>query len=75
MEDGIKAYVFPLAIGLRKGKKLAPGPVYLGLLFARLNECGNNILRSVGRYDVVTHTNTCFIQVLLSERFGGIALN
>lgn len=47
LEDDIKAYVFPLAIRLTKGKNLPLGPLYLGSLYARLDECAENITRSV----------------------------
>lgn len=45
-------------------------PVYLGSLYERLDECVNNIVCSVGRYDVVTHADTIFLQMFLWERFG-----
>lgn len=43
------------------------------VIYARLDECVNNILRSIGRYDIVTHTDTCFLQIFLWERYGAIA--
>lgn len=47
-----------MAIYLTKGEKLALDPIYLGSLFTRLDECVHNILC---RYDVVTHSDTCFL--------------
>lgn len=38
-EDGLHSYVFPLAVLLAKGKRLALVPLYLGSLYARLKEC------------------------------------
>lgn len=49
----------------RKRQKGRPRTLYLGSLCARLDECANNILRSEGRYDVVTHAGTCFLQIFL----------
>lgn len=37
LEDSINTYVFPLAIHLAKGKKLQLVPLYLGLLYTRLD--------------------------------------
>lgn len=44
----------------------------LGSLYARLHKCVDNVLRYVGKYDVVTHADTCFTNFLW-ERFGAIA--
>lgn len=44
-EDGVKTYVFPLAIFLVKEKKLSLGPLYLGSLI-RSWMSANNILCS-----------------------------
>lgn len=41
---------------LEKGEKSALPSLYHGL--TRLNECVENIVRSVGRYDVVNHTDS-----------------
>lgn len=38
-EDGINHYIFPLAIRLARGEKLALAPVFLGSLSYRLDEC------------------------------------
>lgn len=73
-EDGINAYVFPLAVRLARGKKLSLGPLYLGLLYARVDECVRNITSSMGGYDVFTHVDSAFIQIFLWKRFGRIVL-
>lgn len=52
-EDGLNGFVFPLPILL--AKRLVLAPLYLGSLYYRLDECVNNVVRSVWRYDVVTH--------------------
>lgn len=54
---------------LSKVETLALAPLYLRLLFFRLDECTNNIVKPVGRYHVVTHADTALLQVLLWERF------
>lgn len=46
--------------------------VYLGLLYARLDTCVNIVL-SVGRYVVVTHANTSFLQIFHWDSFGALA--
>lgn len=43
LEDGLNNYAFPFAILLAKGKKLALAPIYLGSLYARLDECLSNV--------------------------------
>lgn len=52
-----------LAICLAKGKKLPLGPLYLGLLYTRFDECAGNIIRPIGRYDVLTS----FLQIHVWE--------
>lgn len=47
-EDGINSYVFLLDTRLAKGKKLPLGPLYLGLLYVRLDDCTENITHSIG---------------------------
>lgn len=47
------------AILLEKGQKVVFTPLYLGSLFAQLDEC-LNVIRSMGRYDVVTHVDSAF---------------
>lgn len=71
-EVGINSYVFPMAICLGKGEKLALGPIYLGSLYVRLDECLRNILHFFGRYSVVTSANTCFIQFFLLRGSEGL---
>lgn len=65
-EDGLNPYVFPLAIKLAKGERLALAPVYIGSLF-RLDECVGNIVKSVGRFHLVTHVDPAFLQLFLWE--------
>lgn len=60
-EDSINTYVFPLAIRLTKGKKLAIGPLYHWSLYAQMDECANNIFCFKGLYNVATHVDTCFL--------------
>lgn len=50
-EDGLTSFVFPSVIPLAKGRRLALALLYLGSLFHRLNQCANNIVRYIGRYD------------------------
>lgn len=47
--------------------------IYLGSLYARLDECVNNKVHYVGRFDVVTHADTSFPQMFLWEHFGSLA--
>lgn len=41
--------------------RLALALLYLASLYERLDECVNNIVRLVGRYDVGTYLDTCFL--------------
>lgn len=43
------------------GEKLPLAPLYLGSLYAPLNECVGNSNCSVDKYDVVTHVDTNFL--------------
>lgn len=61
-EDGLNPYVFPLAIRLGRGEKLALAPIFLGSLVRRLDESVENLLKSMGRYIVVSYINTSFLQ-------------
>lgn len=70
-EDGLNNYVFPLAILLAKGERLALTPTYLGSLYAR--QCIANIAGSLGRYDVVAHANSSFLHTFLWIHFGAFA--
>lgn len=58
---------------LAQGKKLALEPWFLGSLFARLDECCQNVVRSMGRYDAVSYIEANFLQLFLWERFEGLA--
>lgn len=60
-KDGMNPYVFPLAVRLAKGEKLALAPVFLGSLFFNLDECGQNLVKSIGWYTVVSYANTSFL--------------
>lgn len=68
-EDGINSFVFPLAIRLAKGEKIALGPIFLGSLFYRLDECVRSLVRSRGRYTVTSYGQTAFLQLFLWKRF------
>lgn len=72
-KDDIIAYVLPLAIRLAKGKKLPLGTLYLESLYTRLDECVDNILCSVGLYDVVTYADTSSLHIFLWKGFNSIA--
>lgn len=58
LKDGLNSFVIPLAMLLAKGEKLALGSLYLGSLCPRLDECVENVIRYVGRYDVVTYIDS-----------------
>lgn len=68
-EDGINAYVFPLAIRLARGEKVALALIFLGSLFYRLDECVHSLVRSMWRYTVASYAQTAFLQMFLWERF------
>lgn len=61
-----------MAILLMRGARLAL-PHYLGSQYGSLDGCVANTARLVGRYDVVTHGDTSFLQIFLCERLGAIA--
>lgn len=48
---------------------LALTRIYQGWLYARLDECITNIVQSIGRYDVLIHAYTSFLQMFLWEHF------
>lgn len=48
-------------------------PLHLKSLYARYEECVGNVVRSVGRYDVDAHVESCFLPMLLWERFSILA--
>lgn len=70
-EDGISPYVFPLAVRLAKGGKIALAPFFLALYF-HLVECIQNLVKSMGRYTVLSYSNTSFLQLFLWGRFKGL---
>lgn len=47
---------------IRQGARLSLVPIYLGSLLYRVNECVDNIVRSVGCFHVVTHADTTYLQ-------------
>lgn len=51
-----------------KGERLALMAIYLGSLFTRFDECVANTVYSMGRYDMVTHASTSFLQMFLWEQ-------
>lgn len=64
LSDPIDVLIFfSMAILLAQGERLALGPIRVAI--CELDECVNNILRSVGRYDVVPHADTYFLQIFL----------
>lgn len=71
-EDGI-TFLFSQWLSSSQKERLALAPLYPRLLYARLDECVTSITRSFGRYDVVTHANTGFLQIFLWERSRAIA--
>lgn len=61
MEDGLNQYIFPFATNIAKGAKFTLAHLYLGTLYASLDEYVQNIRRIVGSYDVVMHVGSrCF---------------
>lgn len=57
--------VFPLAILLVKGKRLAVEPPHLASLYNRLDEFVHNIFYFVGRYDVITSIDMNIFEMLI----------
>lgn len=45
----------------REGEKFTLPPLYLGSLYAQLDEGVPNVVRSVGRYYAVTHVDLYFL--------------
>lgn len=72
-KDGINSYVFPLVVLLTKGNRLVLAPLYLGSLYAWLDECSKGVFKSMGRYDVVTYVDASFLQLFLWKRFGALS--
>lgn len=48
-------------------------PIYLGSLYARLDECIANVAWISGFYSVVYHVDSDFLQMFLWERSGDLA--
>lgn len=46
LADRLNNYVFLVVVVLVEGETLALEPIYLGFLFAQLEECVNNIVAS-----------------------------
>lgn len=72
-DDGLNPFMFRMAVLLAQKKPVALGPWFLGSLYKSLDECGRNITRSVGRFDVVCYVEANFLQLYLWERFASIA--
>lgn len=68
-DDQINPYISPLVVMLAKGEKLALIPIFLGSLFFRLDECAQNLVKSMGPYTFISYANTSFLQLFLWERF------
>lgn len=73
LDDWLNPFVFPVAVLLAQKKPVALGPLFLGSLFKRLDECGRHITRSVGRYDVICYVDVNFLQLFVWERFAKLA--
>lgn len=63
----------PLLFASQRGRRSPWDPYTSGSLYKQLDEWANIILLSVGRYDVVKHSNTCFLQIFLWDRINGTA--
>lgn len=72
-EDGVLPVVFPIAVLLAQGKRLALTPWYLGALYARFDECSKNVTRLVDQYNALCYVNANFFQLFLWERFRAIS--
>lgn len=64
-EDGLNIYVFHVMILVVKGEKLALALMYLGSSTHWLYECMENMISSVGRYDVVNQIDSRFQQMVI----------
>lgn len=73
LEDGINLFIFLMAIILVKEERLGLTPIYFGSLYSNLDECMANVVRSIGTYDMVTHTDTIFLQIFFLKWFGALA--
>lgn len=57
----------------REGGKVRGISTHLGSLYAWLGDDVANVVRSVGRYDIVTHVDSCFLQMFVWEPFSIVA--
>lgn len=58
-----------------KGVRFALAPLYLGYLYAKMDEYEGNITRAMGRCEMFTQVDSNFLQVLMWKRFPTIPLN
>lgn len=72
-QDGLNAYVFPLALLLARGERLALVLICLGSLLVMPQVRVVNNVCSVGRYDVVAQIETSFLQMFLCEQYEALA--
>jgi len=61
--DHIKAYLFPLAVLLARGKSLAMGTMCLSNLYNHLDALHTFEIEGSLHYAVVTHLNLALLQV------------
>lgn len=54
-------------------KRLALAHLYLGSLYARLDQCSCYIFKSVVQYDVVSYVDASFLQMFLWETFRALS--
>lgn len=73
-EDGLYGYETLLVVMLVGEKRLALAHLYLGSLYARLDQCSCYIFKSVGQYDVVSYVDASFLQMFLWETFRALSL-
>lgn len=59
--------VFPMAMMLAQGRKLALASWFLGSLYAWLDECCRNVNRSMGRYDAVSYIEANLLQLFCGK--------
>lgn len=63
-----------MTVMLAQRRRLALASWFLGSLYARLDECSQNVTRSMGNYDAVSYIEANFLQLFLWERFEAFAL-
>ncbi|KAA8517973.1 hypothetical protein F0562_015447 [Nyssa sinensis] len=68
-EDGPNMTIFTFVVKLARGKIIELAPLFLRLLYHRLDIIHEASRRSVGRYDVASYAVTTFLQIFLFERF------